>query len=172
MERLKATVLMAFVLTTIVAGAVQASTNAKPVSAPLSVSIALQAASMKAGSPVKVDLKLTNATSFPITLDEKFLVPYYIEVRNADGNLAALTEEGKEWKRRFDFRKLIPSMAQYEIQPGDTIKEEYAVSDLYDMSNPGIYTIQFHRDSPLRGQADSHSNVVTVTITPQPKAIQ
>jgi hypothetical protein len=51
------------------------------------------------------------------------------------------------------------------LEPGKTVELEQVVPDLFDLSQPGRYTIQAHRsDGTLGGIVKS--NIVTVTIVP------
>ena len=45
------------------------------------------------------------------------------------------------------------------LDPGKTAKCELIISDLYDLSRPGKYTIRVHRGSVK-------SNVITATVVP------
>jgi len=48
----------------------------------------------------------------------------------------------------------------------DKLSDEFAVSDFYDLSQPGIYTIQASRPD-LKSHVMQKSNVITITVTPQ-----
>jgi hypothetical protein len=54
-----------------------------------------------------------------------------------------------------------------EIEPGVSWKEQLFLSEYYDMSRPGKYTIQLQRKLPEElGKGTVKSNIITITVLP------
>jgi hypothetical protein len=51
------------------------------------------------------------------------------------------------------------------LKPGDAVKDELVVSNRYDLSQPGKYTIKVHRID-TETMATAKSNTITVSVTP------
>ncbi|HEY6351424.1 MAG TPA: hypothetical protein VI636_18630 [Candidatus Angelobacter sp.] len=59
-------------------------------------------------------------------------------------------------------REIIPQTVTYTLNPGEAQTRECVLSDFYDMTAPGKYSIEVQE---LDGRA-VRSNVVTVTVVP------
>lgn len=133
----------------------------KPI--PFSFSIA-SADEIKAGSQVIVHITTTNTSDSTVGLEVMEVSPYIAIVRGADGILSPETAQGRKIKEK-QKNHLDPNFTggrqSVHLEPGKSITEECTVSDLYDMSQPGRYTIQLER---IWGRNVVPSNTVTVNI--------
>lgn len=110
------------------------------------------------GSPLLLHVAIRNATT------EKLLsVPYdiqdmgfVVDVSQAGGSPATLTERGRAWPHRVGSTGSGPFT---QMDPGAVLNRRIIVSNLYDMTSPGTYSIQLHC-------ADVSSNTVSVEIVP------
>ena len=95
-----------------------------------------------------------------------------VEVRDAQGNLASLTEGGREFRKQFGmggsphtaFSARQTRRQICVLTAGEGLRITFKVA-LYDMSRPGDYTIQVsHFDDETKTWVKS--NKITVTVTP------
>ena len=80
---------------------------------------------------------------------------YEAVAHDAQGNIAAATERGLEARQPPQQY----SGGGFPLEPGETMKDELVISDLYNMSRPGKYSVQVS----CRG---AKSNTITVTVVP------
>ncbi len=151
----------------------------------------------KVGSQVRVKVELKNTSQGNIALtgipsgkeDHLDIEGFLPIVRDAKGKEPPLTKWG-----RMVFGRPIPadnsvlslnSVISYPLEPGKVHTTEVIVSDLYDLSTPGTYTIQIpyeeatwsghgmplvccerYLHEPKKEENKQDSNVVTVTVVP------
>jgi hypothetical protein len=53
----------------------------------------------------------------------------------------------------------------FPLQPGETLKDDMILNDLFDLNTPGKYTIQIQHDDPV-SRNPVKSNTITLTIVP------
>jgi hypothetical protein len=140
---------------------------AQVIAAPFSIAISAPEAAVKRGSQVKVGIKLTNISNREIEFfDTNRYCDYAVEVRDPTGSLAP---EG-EYKRSLlcpngtgrvmGWRKLV------RLKPKEFREDEIFVSSLYNMSQPGKYSVEVMRKAPKEfGEVEARSNLITVTVT-------
>jgi len=122
----------------------------------------------RAGTPIVVFVAMTNNSSKVVSvpsLDREF---YMIEVRNEQGNIVQETDEGRKMREAADAPKgrRILSGLNDELKPHETVKHTIEVSEYWDMSRPGKYTIQVERRLPEElGKGSVKSNTIAVTVT-------
>jgi hypothetical protein len=114
---------------------------------------------VKAGAKVVIQIALTNTSDKvmgerPDVRDQGFMV----DVTVVGNGAAPDTEGGRQWKHDCGWREEM-SGGILELNPGETRKRSLAISDLYDLTRPGQYTVQVHRYTVK-------SNTITVTVTP------
>lgn len=119
---------------------------------------------MKAGSPVFVVVEVKNDSGKTASSSQWDYNEYYtFEVRDATGYPASETESMKRWKdpaRRKSGHGLIS-----HYKTGESWHERLIVSEFYDMSRPGAYTIQLERQRPEElGQGTVISNTITINV--------
>ena len=140
--------------------------------ATISISITATQDVVKAGSPVFLDMTITNMSSHQVELGV-FGRAWVreVEVRDSQGN-QSLTREGRIlFKHEAATSKdVITSMwglgseSSSPLDPGKARVFHRQVPALFDLSQPGKYTIQVHRiDGP---GVVVNSNTVTVTVVP------
>lgn len=135
---------------------------------PFNIIIAPSKPSFTAGSDVCVHISLTNDSLQTLDMSGGLygrhanLNPNYrFEVRDANGDLAE--------KRVFSHPEIMAggSPLNYAVKTGETYNSEECPSDVYDISKPGSYTIQyFRRASEKPNAGEIGSNVATVTVEP------
>ncbi len=118
---------------------------------------------VEAGSKILVNEYLTNTSDHDIPIGPRTM-KLDIKVRDAEGNLAPLTEAGRQFLKIYG--QVDNTVITYTIPPGDTHEiGAVSVDGLYDMSRPGDYTIQILE---FDDETDSwvKSNTITITVTP------
>lgn len=134
--------------------------SAAPSGTSIPVTISTPNEIVKSGSPVKVNVTLTNGSR----RDLNFVYPAgdpltcMIVVRDVNGNTLANSEEGRKLKDEHKAWQGRP--LSYSLHPGEIQRRECAVSELYDMTSAGKYFIQVEQldGNPVQ------SNTVAVTV--------
>lgn len=127
---------------------------------PIPVAISLARNVVKSGAEVRVKVTLSNASKqelkFTYATDDP--ITCAVVVNDAKGDPVPDTAAGKRVKNAHAAWHAQP--ATYSLDPGETQTRECDVSDLYDMTAPGKYSIEVQQ---LDGRA-VRSNAVTVTV--------
>ncbi len=142
------------------------ATPAQSQQRPLSIAISTPQSALKAGSEVRIEVTLTNTSNRRVLIQERNpATDYEIDVRDQRGTAVPETDLGRKLKEP----PVIPMNSrnfEMYLRPNESAKENIALSDLYDMSHPGQYTIQVSRavsNKPKDGVVKS--NTITVTVT-------
>jgi hypothetical protein len=53
----------------------------------------------------------------------------------------------------------------FPLQPGETLKDDMILNDLFDLKTPGKYTVQIQHEDPVTHNPVK-SNIITLTVTP------
>jgi hypothetical protein len=127
-----------------------------------------------AGSRVLVNAVLTNKSNQDICMLDEIGYMYAADVRDAEGHPAPETKAGFYHDLRTDLsgvlgdrmdgRYLRGSLLSSTLSPSQSEIGEVNVSRLYDLDQPGTYTIVLS----LTGSKHVKSNPVTVTVLPAP----
>lgn len=141
---------------------------AKQAEARFSIAITVEPTTVKTGSPLTVNVILTNKSKDTIYLDVSAQwmaeLDFRIEVRDDQGNLAAVTDYGRNVIKHEGGIPIVENyMGVAVLHPGETLKREISISKLYNLNRPGKYTIQAQRIDD--NKAAAKSNTVTVTVT-------
>jgi hypothetical protein len=133
---------------------------------PFSLVISASSNELKAGSDVRVKITITNTSTAPIGVEIGDVYPYTVIVRSADGNPSAETERGRKLKQK-QRNSMDPGLARSQVgeglEPGQAITDECVVSNFYDMTRPGQYSIQLER---IWSRRLVPSNTITVRVVP------
>lgn len=155
---------------------------------------------IESGTSLVVKAALTNNSNHSIGIwwEAGQGLPYGADVRWAeDHRVAPQTRLGLIVSGKVDVSDLTPreysklishSGGQTVVKPGDSVREEYNVSQFYDLNTPGKYTVQLglldaiarikdeSKAEKVRGQVWTDfeevirgtvkSNVITITVTP------
>jgi len=116
--------------------------------------IGVDHAAVKSGSKIVLDIKETFISD---GVDGEILgqdSPYGLDVRLADGKAALLTERGRKWNRPIN-----GSGFSFGVKAGTKWNNNLVVSDIYDMTQAGKYSVQVNRGK-------LKSNTITVTVIP------
>ena len=132
-------------------------------SMPFKIEISAESSTIVAGDDVTIDVSLTNTSDQIVS--EGAMYEGGIEL-DSTLRFEILDEHGNPVpKRHYPHEELRTGNVRFrDIKPGDTITQHQRVSTLYDMREPGKYTIQVWRRNP---DYDIKSNIVTVTVTPK-----
>jgi hypothetical protein len=116
---------------------------------------------VKSKSKTTIQIAMTNVSGRAVIFDAVPNAEYIYEavVRDVHGSTAPYTEHGKETRQYFGPVMPIYSGPASPLEPRKTWKNELVVSDLYDLSLPGKYSVQVS----CRGTI---SNTITMTIVP------
>jgi hypothetical protein len=123
---------------------------------------------VRTGSDVSVVVLLTNIANHELhytTVDDDMFGDngYVPKILDDAGKPVPLTKYGQMIANR---TYLQGRRGQVGVQPGETtVPHEISLSELYDLTRPGKYTIQMERmdkDAKVRVK----SNIITVTVTP------
>ena len=139
-------------------------------SAPISISISPQRASVRAGAEVILDVIVTNMSDRLLTLAavSPELV-YELDVKAPDGTAAVPTEAGlKKTKDAHIWRdnKTFPEVA---LLPRQTFHEVIRINDKVEMWANGVYSVRLHRKIPAElGHGEVESNTVAISVTYNP----
>jgi len=128
---------------------------------PLSIELSTLQDVVPSRSPVKVKAEVTNTSSRSLWFTQTGLASE-IEVRNSTGTLLQTTEKYRESLRKPHLR-----LFSTEVAPGETRKWVFVLSDMYDLSEQGQYSMQIRW--PGGGEYEYPqvlSNIISVKITP------
>lgn len=140
-------------------GAAAQSQTSAPAHCPYTLTIKTDKQGVTWGSPLLLHVAIKNATAeklqrVPYDIKDMGLV---VDVFQDGGNPATLTEQGKAWPhKRAGWMGNGPFT---QLDPGEVFNRRIDVSNLYDMTSPGNYSIQLHC-------ADVSSNTIMVTVLP------
>ena len=118
---------------------------------------------------LEIVLRNTSDHEFSITkanTENQAETQYTIDVRDGRGHPVALSEHGRIRLNRSPTSRLTISEVVYSVKPGETLTDVAVVTELYDLSQPGKYTIRVSREIPREfGKGTVKSNPVTITVT-------
>ena len=154
-----------------------ANRTATESNASLSISLPKGSHSVKTGSPILISVSLTNTSYQKLAFTKEIHgQDLRVDVRDSKGKLAADTKRGYLWNGHVahidpalvDPRDLTGNMVFVTLKTGDTTYWMVDATNLYDMSQPGKYTIQIKRLDPENPALALFikSNTIVVTVTP------
>jgi hypothetical protein len=132
------------------------------------VRIRLEPDVVKAKSEIRVKTTVVNNSNGKISLErspeDMAELEFQVDVRDNQGNPAHLTEYGRQVIKQEGI-PLVTHFAGYTVlHPGGTLKCDVVITRLYDLTQPGKYTIQVQRiEDALKMIVKS--NTITVTVT-------
>lgn len=131
----------------------------------LSLSISPTMQTVKTGSQVRVEAKLTNVANDPVSFSDT--IPdcdLTVTITDAKGESPPETSYKRGLKcggRLTASRNILVT-----LKPGESRKEEIVITRLYQLERPGSYFVQAQRQPPTDPSASYvKSNTVTVTVT-------
>lgn len=138
------------------------------------MSIKLKESSVRANSQVSVVVELTNTSTERIWLwrARSGPPPYTVRVLDHEGKAGVLTAEGKAFQSgesvvRDDRGKIARAFPgggeQVAVSPGESVADSISIGDLFDLGQPGEYTIQIERVNPVTNLL-ARSNVIILTV--------
>jgi hypothetical protein len=144
-----------------------------PPPAPFSLAISVKEHTVKAGSEVPMQIVLTNTSADQIAIrggeppDAGKRDGYILDVRNAAGEFVPNTAYLNF--QPFKAYLFLPGEANFfdrsfhGLKPGETLTNEVILDKLFDLSQPGKYTIQARR-ADENSKAVAKSNIIKVTV--------
>jgi hypothetical protein len=138
--------------------------SAQDTSAPFSLAIESTTSVVHAGGEVSVRVTLTNTTNHEITfVDRNRDCDYVSQVSFADGKKTNETEYKQQLNCKYEMQ--YGRWIFIKLKPHESRVDELAISKLFDMSHPAIYSVQVLREKPLAlGKGQVKSNVITITV--------
>jgi hypothetical protein len=135
---------------------------------PLLLKIAPVEAEVKSRSEVRVEATLTNTSDHDITIElTSRLLDYEVQVYDSKGRLTRETDVKLSVEHPGTVTGTGGRDAFVTLKPSQSRKEQLAVSQYRDMSQPDEYSVQVMRKAPSElGGAVVKSNVVKITVTP------
>jgi hypothetical protein len=108
------------------------------------------------GEPLLLHVAIKNRTTEKLLWEPYDIrdMGFVVDVFQAGGSRATLTEHGKAWPHGPGWTGNGPFT---QLDPGAIFNRRIVVSALYDMTSPGKYSIQLHC-------GDDSSNTITVEI--------
>jgi hypothetical protein len=148
-----------FATTLSMAGSNVAQTAAAP-STPAQFTLAISAvqSTVKAGEKIAIEIAHTNTSKRPIVLGPVDDDGYLPDV-TVGGNAAIDTVRGRQWKNDGGVTEESSGPGFPPTKPGETAKRILVISDLYDLTHPGTYSVQVRRGTVK-------SNTITVVVLP------
>jgi hypothetical protein len=142
---------------------------------PFSIHISTSKDTVKAGTEIELKIVVKNISNHEIGFtrsngkDQAELSYYTVQIRDVKGNSAPETILSRVLRGE-DVPSQGPwvlngSDVMYRLRPGDTLDDEMIVNKLFNLSEPGRYTIQKQRADDSSGVV-ARSNQVTISITP------
>jgi hypothetical protein len=134
------------------------------------VTIRLEPEVVKVNSEIRVKTTLINKSngkiSFERSPEDMAELEFQAYVRDSHGNPAPLTEYGRHVLKGEGDVPLATRFGGFStLQPAESLKCDVVITRLYDLSQPGKYTIQVERiHDSLKMVAKS--NTITVTVIP------
>jgi hypothetical protein len=129
---------------------------------------------VKAGSEIRVWIDFKNISNHAILVSEETKNPRVVEqrfrayVRTENGALAPETKWGRKVRTGKDdpgeFTIEVGSIYQRYIQPGQTRTDAVRLSGMYDLGQPGKYTVQLEIPDE-KGSIVFKTNTLTFTVT-------
>ena len=154
----------------ILAQSAERAQGQKPV---LNMKISLNPAIAAVGSPVNIHIELLNTSSKEVAIFRRKAGPplYTVEVLDTAKRAVPLTPYGLASSKgemafkddKGNVRMMVSSGRMVPIPPGGTLEDEVILTELYDLTQPGTYTVRVERKDLDAGPKIS-SNMITLTI--------
>ncbi len=144
----------------VAAALAQRASAAQP---PFSIVISTPRDTVKAGSNVDVEVTVTNTSDHDIKYRRLNWPHVKQDVRDSKGRPAPETPYGRELHAGHVGPTRNPLRGA--LEPGKTNRVRYPLTMIYDLSQPGTYTVQEEQEDP-ETKTFVKSNTITVTVTP------
>jgi hypothetical protein len=141
-----------------------------------SVTISVPQDVVAAGSEVKVRIILKNTSNHDIVIprsnaEDEGEFHNKITVRDEEGNLvadkatvSARTDKNKDTQSELT-NLTMETVVSFTLKPGESLKDGIKLSEIYDLSKPGKYSIEVERiDESTKTVVKS--NMIMLTVTP------
>lgn len=125
---------------------------------------------MKAGSIVQIDVVVKNISPHDILLETNYTRPYvettdHVNIVDENGAKASETQFGRAALGHSPGSGVTGKDVFMRLRISKSFTYQLKISELYDLSRPGKYTIQVERLDE-ESEAFVKSNTITVTVTP------
>jgi hypothetical protein len=152
-------------------------TLAQTVQRSFSFSISMAHDTIQVGAPAVVKVQLKNisghdisSTTLPGGDIHGELVGFRPAVRDAQGKEPPLTKWGRQVFSRTignEMPIVLNAVGMVAVHPGEVIRNEISLHEIYDLSVPGKYTVQVKYDDD-ENKDEVGSNTITLTVLPKP----
>lgn len=134
------------------------------------------------GSPVNIKIATTNVSPASVNLafsiwSVRAALTYRVIIHDEQGNvpgdarLSRLVKYYRQSSVNVPPQVITGSSAQVPLNPGQTFDDTVDIGTVYDLSEPGKYTVQIQR-LDTDDQVEATSNTITINVTPAPNSAQ
>lgn len=136
-----------------------------PDSQTLALYISAAQQTVKIGSEIKLNVKLTNISDHVVNFfDRRPDCDYSVYVWDDRGNLALQTDYKRQVKcggNAAESRNILVT-----LNPRESREQELIINRFYELTRPGNYSVEVSRVIPPQlGRAEVKSNIITITLT-------
>jgi hypothetical protein len=136
--------------------------------APYSLSLALPNEIVESGSAIEAHIALTNISDQPIEFAATDpLCDYSIEIKSLDGRPVTKTKNANDASAGCLDHRVASRSILVRLKPGEQWEEDIHLNEIFDLTNPGGYTVQVSRKIPKVSDQPVESNSVLLTIKPR-----
>lgn len=151
----------------------------QPVRSPFSLTISTPTTTVKSGSEVRINITMSNTSNQKILLfrakgDDSGEFNNDLQILDDKANSAPVTEyrrrlkgePGRPGPHGEPAPPLLSSDIGCSLEPGKSMEEVIVANKLYDLSQPGKYSIQVSRFDLAYSKTWVKSNTITLTVVP------
>jgi len=146
----------------------------QPKAPPYTLTLSTLQGVVKAGSEVSLDLAVKNISHEQVVWNwqphpYKGEINYEIrvDVQDSQGNRPPMTDAfGSAMETKKQVGPANKFLVPEYIKPGETLTEKVSITDRYQLTVPGKYTIMVHKLDSYVSNVEVKSNTITITVTP------
>jgi hypothetical protein len=175
MKRWSELVVVAAILCGLANAEPQTHSSSQKVAPSISIGIAVSQSVVASGTRVELHILVTNVSKGLIHMGrdngkDSAALYYTVDLRDTEGDSAPKTRFNRilhgEVHADPDKGGIITgSPIIFPLQPGETLKDDMILNDLFDLKVPGKYTVQIQHEDPVTHNPVK-SNIITLTVTP------
>jgi len=176
MKRWSELVVFAAILCGLANAEPQTQTSSQKATPSISIGITVSQSVVAAGTSVELHILVTNVSKGLIHMsrnngkDSATLSFYTADLRDTKGSVPPETTFNRKLRGEVHSTPenggiITGSPIIFPLQPGETLKDDMILNDLFDLKVPGKYTVQIQHEDPVTHNPVK-SNIITLTITP------
>lgn len=124
---------------------------------------------IRAGSEVRVEFSLRNTSKRRLGFSRMGSGDHMVNISVHTGNDKDLTMKGRSGKSASNPGQILDlpvgGRSMFYIEPGESVMDEIILTDMFDLTVAGNYTIQLSRKDDISGTV-VNSNMITLIVTP------